>query len=208
MFHEDGIAKNSVSFVSINNKQYGRFEVIQKYREGIFDVIKKLDFKYRLHLVSGDNDSELNFLSNIFNVKRIRFNQSPHDKLEYIKNLEIVGNKVMMIGDGLNDSGALMSANTGVSITEDESSFTPSSEVICHSDSLSLLPKVIDFCNKGRNIVLVSFGTALLYNIIGLSFAINGNLSPLIAAILMPISSTTIIIISLIGTKYYSRKLN
>jgi Cu+-exporting ATPase len=127
---------------------------------------------------------------------RICFGQSPHHKTRYIQKLQTFGARVMMIGDGLNDAGALRQADTGIAISENCNNFTPASDAILDSRNLNRLPAFIAFCKAEKKIIMTSFIISILYNIIGLSFAVQGDLSPMIAAILMPASSLTILLLT------------
>jgi Cu+-exporting ATPase len=102
----------------------------------------------------------------------------------------------MMIGDGLNDAGALEQSDIGIALTEDANNFTPASDAILRSDELRRLPAFLRLCRAGKKIILGSFVLSILYNIIGLSFAVSGTLSPMVAAILMPSSSLTILLVT------------
>jgi P-type Cu+ transporter len=124
------------------------------------------------------------------------FYQKPEDKLSYIKELQNRGEKVMMIGDGLNDAGALKQSDVGVAVSEQSNNFTPSSDAIIEAKKLTLLAKFIRLCHANKNIVIASFVLSIVYNVIGLSFAVQGTLSPLVAAILMPASSLSILLIT------------
>jgi Cu+-exporting ATPase len=124
------------------------------------------------------------------------FDQKPENKLEYIKKLQASGKKVMMVGDGLNDAGALKQSDVGIAVTEDSNSFTPASDGILAAGKLNRLNEFIDLCVSNRRIVMASFMLSIVYNIIGIFFAVQGALTPMVAAILMPSSSLSILLIT------------
>lgn len=193
-------------YFSKNDVFIGKFVFKNEYRENLKNLFKKLTL-YKIFILSGDNSSEENQLKEIIpNVKAMAFNQSPEDKLNYIKNLQDQGNKVIMLGDGLNDAGALKQSNVGIAISDDSNSFTPSSDVIMNGEKVVDLDKYLNVCKGSIKIVKITFGISFLYNIIGLSFAVTGNMDPLFAAILMPISSITVISFTTLSTWILGRK--
>ena len=199
---------SSVAHLSINNQYLGYYEISNNYREGIENTIKKLTQHYDTYLLSGDNDSERERLEKVFHVKKnLVFNCSPHDKLDFIKNLQKQGKKVIMIGDGLNDAGALKQADVGIAMTENALNFTPMSDAILKAEELKNLPKLLNYSNFGMKVIKFSYGFSLLYNCIGLSFAIQGDLSPIIAAILMPLNSITLVGIASLGMIWGGNKI-
>jgi len=137
----------------------------------------------------------------------ILFHQKPEDKLNYIKQLQQSGEKVMMIGDGLNDAGALKQSDVGIAVTEQANNFTPSSDAIIEAGQLPRLTKFFKLCRANKNIVVASFVLSIVYNVVGLFFAVQGNLSPLVAAILMPISSLSILLLTYGSSSLIARKL-
>jgi P-type Cu+ transporter len=195
-------------FVSIENELKGYFLFSNHYRESIPDLIKKLRGDYRLSVISGDNETEKENLQKILGKKAtLLFHQKPEDKLLYVQQLQRQGEKVMMIGDGLNDAGALKQSDIGVAVTEQTNNFTPGSDAIIEAKQLSKLTKFIHLCQANRNIVLASFILSIVYNIVGLFFAVQGNLSPLIAAILMPASSLSILLITFGSSSLLARRM-
>ncbi len=196
-------------FVSINGQILGCFIVCVKYREHLRDVITGLRQKYQLAVISGDNDVEEPFLKEVFgNETLMRFHQSPQQKLEFIKELQSAGRKVIMIGDGLNDAGALQQSNAGIAISDDINNFSPGCDVIMHGRSFTGLRQLLVFCSKEKMIISGSFVLSILYNLIGLSFAVQGALSPLIAAILMPASSVSIMLFTTLSSTFYGKKIS
>jgi Cu+-exporting ATPase len=195
-------------YVSIENKLYGYFLFSNHYREEVPELLKTLKGHYKLSVLSGDNDAEKENLQRLMNKKAIMlFHQGPEDKLNYVKKLQQQGDKVIMIGDGLNDAGALKQSNVGIAVAEQINNFTPSSDAIIEAKQLTRLTRFIRLCKANRNIVIASFVLSIVYNIIGLFFAVQGNLSPLIAAILMPCSSLSILLITFGSSNLLARRL-
>jgi P-type Cu+ transporter len=189
--------EGSTVYVTIDGHQTGRFIIRHQYREGIQDLLQHLQQKYALSLLSGDNDAESAYLQNIMGPSAsLHFAQKPADKLNYVLSLQQQGHRVLMIGDGLNDAGALKQSDVGISLTENSNNFTPASDGILEAAQLVQLPQLIRICKNNRRIIVITFTISLLYNFIGLFFAVQGILSPLTAAILMPASSISIVLLT------------
>jgi Cu+-exporting ATPase len=148
-----------------------------------------------IYLLSGDQDQETVALAPFFPDKTMmHFRLSPQEKLDFVKKLQEKGQNVLFLGDGLNDAGALRQSNMGIVVSENTNNFTPASDAILDARAFEQLPQFIQLAQSGVSIVQYSYGVAVLYNIIGLSYAVGGHLSPLVAAILMPISSVSIVL--------------
>lgn len=193
-------------YISRNEEFLGKFIFKNEYRDDLKTLFKSL-YGYQIHILSGDNSSEeIKLKTMIPNVTEMAFNQSPEDKLNYIKNLQDHQHKVAMFGDGLNDAGALKQSNVGIAVADDTNSFTPSSDVIMAGVKLVDFEKYLKFCKDAMTIVKITFAISFMYNIVGLGFAVTGHMSPLFAAILMPISSISVVAFTSVATWWRSAK--
>jgi len=197
-------------YVAINGKIKGKFIFKNAYRKGLSTVFKTLKDNYKLVILSGDNDGEKVRLQEIVPTgTEMIFNQKPEDKLYFIKALQDKGNKVMMIGDGLNDAGALAQSDFGIAVSENTNVFSPACDAILDARVFNKLPLFLKWSKQTIEVIKMSFVFSLLYNIIGMYFALTGQLSPIFAAILMPLSSITIVVFVTVLTNWLSiRKSN
>ena len=187
----------TATYLSIDGNVLGKFTFRNHYRNHVPLMIKRLRKKYELAVLSGDNAGEKDYLQELlgFNAN-ILFHQKPEDKLEAIKHLQQTGKRVMMVGDGLNDAGALRQADVGIAVAENSNNFTPASDAILEADQLPYLYKFIQLCKDNKKVVMAAFTVSILYNIVGNYYAVQGLLSPMYAAILMPCSSISILLIT------------
>lgn len=201
--------QNTVVYVQINHEIKGKFELTPTYRKNLAGVIQQLAKQHQLHLISGDNNSEQMQLATFFPKNSLfLFSQTPEQKLHYIKKLQQNNEKVAMIGDGLNDAGALKQSDVGISISEDVNTFSPACDAILEAENFHQLPIFIDYIKTSIRIVTISFIISFLYNIIGLSFAVQGLMSPVLAAILMPLSSITVVTFVTLATNISAKLMN
>jgi len=193
---QNGNAETNV-FIAKDGDILGKFIFHNHYRKDISTLIKELQLQYKLSVISGDNAGEETKLKELVgNKATLLFHQQPEDKLKYIEKLQESGKNVLMIGDGLNDAGALRKSNAGIAVAEDCNNFTPASDAIIEAKQLPNLNKFIIMCKANKRIVIASFVLSIVYNLIGVFYSVQGNLSPMIAAILMPSSSLTILLIT------------
>jgi Cu+-exporting ATPase len=197
----------SCVFISIDNEIYGYFAIATNLRKHIGQMISQLGSKC-VALLSGDNDSDRSTMRNLFGTQvSLNFNQSPHDKLDFIRSLQHQGKKVMMLGDGLNDAGAMKQSNVGIAVTDDTGTFTPACDGILQGDRMEQLNQFLFLAKKASTILKYAFSISFFYNIVALTFAVTGHLTPLVAAILMPISSISVVGFSTLAVNYASRVL-
>ena len=199
--------KEDEVIIAIDDTILGYFRQRNSYRRGLKKLISSLSEKFRLSVVTGDNENERENLEKLFGLgSRLLFRQKPADKLTVVRALQHKGDHVAMIGDGLNDAGALQEAEVGIVVSEDTANFTPACDVIMDARQFESLESLLAYSRDTIRVVLMAYGIALIYNIIGLGFAVQGLLSPVIAAILMPLSSVSIVLFGMLMTAWFGKK--
>jgi len=194
--------------ISINDNYKGKYVFHNQYRNGVDTLFNDMQNTMELAVLSGDNSSEEERLQKLLPTDTpLYFNQKPEDKLLFIKSKQEKGKKVMMVGDGLNDAGALVQSNVGIATSENVNVFSPACDGILDATKFSELYNYITASKKAMQVIKLSFAFSLLYNAIGLYFAVTGQLKPVIAAILMPLSSISIVLFTTVATNFIGRRL-
>ena len=184
----------SVVHLSFDGVHRGYFVLQPSYRPKLKSLFKHLN-RYSITILSGDTvASQEDMKKHIPAKTHLCFDQNPFQKIDYIKKLQKKGEKVLMIGDGLNDAGALQQSDVGIAIKNQTHAFTPACDAILFGKDLHKLGTFIQACQNSKRLIYLSFTFSLFYNLIGLSIATLGFLSPLIAAILMPLSSISVVL--------------
>ena len=193
--------------VAIDGTSRGCFRVQNSYRAGLPGLFYSLQSDRELYLLSGDNDHERTHLLSYFKNDHLAFYQEPEDKLRFVQKLQANHQIVGMIGDGLNDAGALQQSNVGIALTEDTSAFTPACDAILDAEQLQRLPVFIGFAHYALRVLVAAFLLSLVYNAIGLTLAVTGHLSPLVTALLMPLSSWSVVAVAWGAMKMREREI-
>ncbi len=196
----------STVHINIDELYKGYYEVKNEYRAGLNELMNGLKKDYELYILSGDNDNEKQYLQELIAPDHLLFNQQPIDKLTFIKEMQNAHHQVMMIGDGLNDAGALMQSDVGIVISDDTNNFSPACDGIIDARKFERIQSLMQYSKTAMRIIKASYTISLLYNLIGIYFAVQGTMSPLVAAVLMPISSVTIISFSSLVSYLFGRR--
>jgi Cu+-exporting ATPase len=200
--------KGTILLITIDDEDKGYFVLMQGLRHGIGDLLQRLKKFLSISMLSGDLPHQARLLQEVAGPDvSLHFQQQPHDKLSYVQQLQKEGKTVGMIGDGLNDAGALKQSNVGICIAEDTNSFTPAGDAILKGTQLHMLDKLILMSKSSRLIIILCFSFSFLYNTVGLILAVQAKLSPVAAAVLMPCSTLSIILLTYIVSKICSKKL-
>jgi Cu+-exporting ATPase len=197
------ISNRTQVFISKNGKFLGFFAFKHRYRSFLNALFKKLTY-YKISILSGDNNSDRFYLKSFLPKNSdVFFCQTPKQKLNYIYDLQQKGKKVMMFGDGLNDAGAIKQSDVGVSVY-DGNNFFPECDVFIKAKEINNIYILLKFSNFGVKMVKLACFISVLYNIIGLYFAVSGRLQPVVASILMPVSSISVVLFSSVFTWLYA----
>jgi Cu+-exporting ATPase len=182
------------------------FHITPRFRKEVKAVVAALAPDYKMAVLSGDNDNQAEALSAVFGSgSELLFGQKPIDKLQYVEAAQGRGSRVIMIGDGLNDAGALQQSDVGITIADDVNNFTPSCDAILDAAKFRSLPAILKLAKKARAIIRTGFAISIVYNVVGLGFAMSGRLNPMTAAILMPCSTLSIVLISTGMSSFWAR---
>ncbi len=196
-------AAGSCVGVAIDGRLRGTFAIQNSLRPEVAELIARLGSRFELALLSGDNERELARFQELFGTTTtLKFHQSPADKLNFVRELQARGRRVMMVGDGLNDAGALRQADVGVAVVEQIGVFSPASDVILDAAQLPRLAEVLNFARQSARVVRAGFVISGIYNVAGVSIAAAGLLAPIVCAILMPLSSATVVAFACLTTAW------
>ncbi|HQX45712.1 MAG TPA: HAD-IC family P-type ATPase, partial [Saprospiraceae bacterium] len=206
---EEDNSTESVVYCMIDGSFLGKFLLKQKLRANMSDVLKNLS-GYQLKVLSGDTGIKLQNISTLLPTNTsLLANQSPQMKRQYVEDLQLSGKKVLMVGDGLNDAGALKQSDCGIAVVNDSFCFSPASDALLAGNHLFRIHSILKVAHKSQLLIRLVFAYSIIYNIIGVGFAVSAQLTPFVAAILMPISSISIILLSyslvkILENKYFA----
>ena len=194
-------------YVALNDEPAGYFTFHNVYRPALPAVLTQLARRYRLAVLSGDTDAEQPRLQALFGEDAaLHFRQSPADKLAYIAAERAQGHTVVMVGDGLNDAGALRAADAGIALTDTLTNFSPACDAILDADEFGRLATFLSFSRACLRVVLATFALSFCYNGFGLALAVQGRFTPIVSAILMPISSISVMVVATLLVRFAARR--
>ena len=144
-------------YISSDEQYRGRYVFHNEIREGVTEVFAGLGKAYGLAILSGDNEGEKKRLVELLpKGTEFLFNQKPEDKLNFIRSLQEKGRKVIMVGDGLNDAGALMQSQVGIAVSENVNVFSPACDGILDASVFKQLNRFIEAAKSSITVIKVS----------------------------------------------------
>ena len=162
-------------------------------RPGAEAAVASLARDLEAWLLSGDRVPDASSLWPSLFGDRVWFRQSPEDKLAVVTSLRDAGRRVLMVGDGLNDAGALAAAHAGIAVSDDTACLVPACDAVLQGARVADMPALLRYARRTPAVIAFCFAVSVIYNVVGVGLALAGALTPLAAAILMPVSSMTIV---------------
>ncbi len=152
---------------------------------------------YAVHLLSGDHSQRVEHVANQLSIDHYLGSATPEDKLTYLTSLQDNGNKILMIGDGINDAPVLSKADVSITVSNASDLAKLNADIVLLSPNLSLIVSCLKQAKRTRTIIIENISWAILYNLSALPLAACGLVAPYAAALGMSSSSLLVVINSL-----------
>lgn len=203
---EDNYSKSGCSIIYVvqNKKLIGIIGVKDTVREESKEAIR--EFMRRgidVVMLTGDHEGVANQIAKEVGIRHVISDVLPKEKASYIEKLKQDGNRVIMVGDGINDAPALVASSIGISINQGTDVAMDSADVILMNNNLSNIIDFIDISKQSYHIIWQNLFWAFFYNALmipiaaGLLLPLGITMNPMVASIAMTISSLTVVMNSL-----------
>jgi Cu2+-exporting ATPase len=179
--------------LSRDSKRLADFRFEDSLRAGAADSVAELKQDgFAIEVVSGDRQAPVRALAGALGVSAFA-GVLPGGKADHVANLAKAGKKVLMVGDGLNDTPALMAAHASMAPASAADVGRNAADLVFLRDNLEAVPLAIDVSREAQKLVRQNLALAVGYNFIAVPIAILGYVTPLVAAIAMSGSSIVVV---------------
>jgi len=196
-------------YVAKDGKAIGKVVLADTIRKNSKEAIWTMKgLRVRTTLLTGDIEETARYIADELKIRNVKSNCLPEDKTEYIKQEQNKGNRVAMIGDGINDAPSLKKANVGIAMGEIGSEISiEAANIALINDNIEDLPHLIAIAKRTIKIIKINLAFSMLLNMTAMILAILGYLEPIEGALIHNIGSVIVIINSATLLKYnYFRK--
>ncbi|MEJ5230399.1 MAG: heavy metal translocating P-type ATPase [Pseudothermotoga sp.] len=189
-FYKDG---KTVVEVRINDEVIGFLAIEDTLRDDAQQAISKLKaMGIEPIMLTGDNHTAAMAVANKVGIQKVYSNVKPQDKLDIVRTFQAKGFKVIMVGDGMNDAGALKGADVGIAVSSGTDLAIDSADIIITKGGVSKIVDAIEISKRTFKIIKQNLFWAFFYNVVAIPSAMAGLLHPVIAEIAMALSSITV----------------
>jgi Cu2+-exporting ATPase len=196
-YKTDTVVFDKTGTLTMGLTEAGEEEVI---RPGAADVIKALKESSKdVFMISGDKEAKAKAAAAKLGIDpdKVMYEVMPADKADIVNKLKSEGRTVAMVGDGINDSPALVSADTGIAIGAGTDIAIDAADVMIAGSNISALPLVFRMSEGTVRNIRQNLAWAVIYNVICIPLAAAGIVNPSIAAAAMALSSNGVLLNSL-----------
>ncbi|MGD9623061.1 MAG: heavy metal translocating P-type ATPase [Arcobacter sp.] len=191
-------SSKTVYLFAINKKVIATFELEDKIKDDAQELITYLQNKnIEVVMLTGDNEQVASKIANELNIKKYFSSQTPISKANYIKELKKENKIVVMVGDGVNDSVALTSADVAVAMGSSADISLAVSDIVLLNSTLKSLQEAFIISNKTYKYIKQNLSLSIIYNMVTIPLAMAGFVIPLVAALSMSLSSLMVVLNSL-----------
>jgi Cu+-exporting ATPase len=190
----DADSENALFFFSINRILVARFELSDTIREGAAEAIqniKKLGIK--VVMLTGDHDQSAQKVAKQVGIDKVHSKLLPQDKAGIIDKFHQEGHVIVMVGDGINDSIALASADIAIAMGNGADIAISVSDIVLLDEKPASIYEAYKLSRRTFGAVKENLGFSLLYNIVAVPLAVMGFVNPLVAALSMSLSSLVVV---------------
>lgn len=192
----------TIMYVIVNDQVVGLIGIKDPIKDTSVQAIKALhDMNYTVYMITGDNQETADVIAKQTGIDKVMASVLPEDKINKVKELQDQGKKVMMVGDGINDSPALVQSDVAVAIGSGSDITIESADIVLIKNDLMDVVKAIKLSNKTIQNIRQNLFWAFIYNIIGIPVAMGllhlfGGplLNPMIGAAAMSFSSVSVLL--------------
>ena len=179
--------------LSANGQRIIGFVIDDTLRDGFSQAFAALtQLGVAAAIVSGDNAKRVRAIASTVGVTYFA-SARPAEKLCYIDEAKAAGRRVLMVGDGLNDAPALAAADVSMAPASAAEIGRNAADLVFLRESLDAVPQAIVISRRAKTLVRQNFGLAIAYNFVAIPLAVLGNVTPLVAAVAMSLSSIVVV---------------
>ncbi|MCZ4272361.1 cation-translocating P-type ATPase [Maritalea porphyrae] len=180
-------------YLAKNGVPVGVFEFEDQLRPEVPAMIERLRAQVKgISLLSGDRKAPVQLVAKQLGLNQVQWGLTPQEKLDQLTALEKAHNRVLMVGDGINDAPSLRAAYVSMAPSSAADVGRNAADFVLTRDRLDQIPFALTLAKRAANAVKQNFGLAIAYNMVAIPLAIMGFATPLVASIAMSTSSVLV----------------